>query len=148
MPTADSLQLYHPMTLQSMPNTSGGYHHGSDHSSSRNMMGLPLSRSSHPLGGMEYSSRHLSGYSGPHSAGPAPPSHYMSSEMPLSAPPSMPSNPFTSHHSSSQQNIYPSFNPSPRLSHSAQTEHPPQHYFNDGHSHSGSAPGSGYATPQ
>jgi hypothetical protein len=150
MPTADSLQLYHPMTLQSMPSAPGGYHHhGSDHTSSRSMLGMPISRSSHAMSGMDYNQRHMGPYPSPHSAGPAPPSHYMSSDMPLSAPPSIPSNPFTSPHPPAQQNMYPSFNPSPRLSsHSAQPEQSPQHYFDGAHSHSGSAPGSGYATPQ
>jgi hypothetical protein len=135
--------------LQSMPSAHGGYHHGSDHTSSRSMLGMPISRSSHTMGGLDYSQRHHMGpYTSPHSAGPAPPSHYLSSDMPLSAPPSMSSHPFTSPHPPSQ-NMYPSFHPSPRLSsHSAQSEQPPQHYFDGGHSHSGSAPGSGYATPQ
>lgn len=154
MPTAESLQLYHPMSLQSMPNTPAGHHHHhSDYApSSRSMLGLPVSRGSHQLGpasGMEFNQRHHMGlYSsgqGPHSAGPTS-SHYMSSDVPLSAPPSLSNNPFSSHH---PQNVYPSFNPSPRLSHSAQGEQQqPSQYFNDGHSHSGSAPGSGYATPQ
>ncbi|KAF8237132.1 hypothetical protein L208DRAFT_553340 [Tricholoma matsutake] len=148
MSTPDSLQLYHPMTLQSMPSAPGGYHHGSDHTSSRNLLGLPISRSSHSMSGVDYNQRHVGGYPGPHSAGPTPPSHYMSSDMPLSAPSSISNNPFSSHHSPSQQNMYPPFNPSPRLSHAAQAEQSPQTYFNDGHSHSGSAPGSGYGTPQ
>jgi hypothetical protein len=156
MPTAESLQLYHPMTLQSMPPTPGGYHHGPDHSSARGMLGLPtISRSSHHLGslsGMDYGQRHSmgGGYPGPHSAGPTPSSHLYNSDVPLSAPPSVSNNPFTSPHSSSQQqNMYPSYNPTSRLSQSTQgDQQPPQQYYNDGHSHSGSAPGSGYATPQ
>ncbi|RDB17894.1 hypothetical protein Hypma_000803 [Hypsizygus marmoreus] len=157
MPTAESLQLYHPMTLQSMPNTPGGHHGHPDYPT--RMLGLPITRGSHQLGpasGMEYNQRHHMGiYSsgqGPHSAGPTPSSHFMSSDVPLSAPPSLSSNPFSSHHSSQQQqqqsqgvNVYPSFNHSPRPT---QGDQQPSHYFNDGHSHSGSAPGSGYATPQ
>ncbi|KAG6903284.1 hypothetical protein C0995_000179 [Termitomyces sp. Mi166 len=138
MPTAESLQLYHPMTLQSMPG------HSEYASSTRSMLGgLPLMRGG--LSGMDYTQRHhmgiySSGGQGPHSAGPSPPSHhhYMSSEVPLSAPP------FGSHHSSQPTNVYPSFPHSPRVPPAEQ----PSGYFNDGHSHSGSAPGSGYATPQ
>ncbi|GLB38288.1 putative homeobox KN domain containing protein [Lyophyllum shimeji] len=148
MPTAETLQLYHPMTLQTMP----GAHHPSEYPSSRSMLGMPINRP-HQLGpasGMEFNGRHHMGlYSpgqGPHSAGPTS-SSYMSSDVPLSAPPSLSNNPFASHHTSQPQNVYPSFNPSPRLPPTGQGDQPSQ-YFNDGHSHSGSAPGSGYATPQ
>jgi hypothetical protein len=155
MPTAESLQLYHPMTLQSMPGTPAGHHHHhpSDYASSRSMLGgMPINRT-HQLGpasNMEFNQRHHMGlYSpgqGPHSAGPTT-SHYMAQDVPLSAPPTLPNNPFGSHHTSQPQNVYPSFNPSPRLPPASQGEQPSQ-YFNDGHSHSGSAPGSGYVTPQ
>lgn len=138
MPT-DTLQLYHPMTLQSMPSS----HHSSLDYGSRH------GRSSHHLsGGMEYSSnRHLGVYtSGPHTSGPGQP-HYIPPDVPLSAPPSLSNIPFSSHHSqtSSQQNIYPSLQPSPRLSSSS---HQSQQYYNEDQPHTGSAPGSGYATPQ
>ncbi|KAG6854685.1 hypothetical protein C0991_003334 [Blastosporella zonata] len=144
MPTADTLELYHPMTLQSM---AGPGHHSSEYSSSsRGMLGgLPMIRPGSQLGpasGMEYNQRHHMGiYSsgqGPHSAGPSPSSHhhYMSSDVPLSAPA------FGPHHSSNGYNSY-----SPRLPPASQSE-PSSGYFNDAHSHSGSAPGSGYATPQ
>jgi hypothetical protein len=144
MPSADALQLYHPMTLQSMPNN-----HSSDYGggSSRHMVGHPSSRSNHHLsGGLDYSQgRHMGLYppsQASHSSGHTP-SSYMPSDMPLSAPPSLSNNPFSSHnsHSSSQQNMYPSLVPSPRST--AQPQ-----YFNDGHSHSGSGSGSGYGTPQ
>ncbi len=146
MPNADSLQLYHPMTLQSMPNTPGAHHHGSsDYMGSRHMMGP--TRSSHHLGplngNVEYGNRSMGLYvpgQGPHSAGPTGPSHY--SEVPLSAPPSMSNNPFSSNPSQqSQQNLYPS----PRLQQSNQP--PPAQYF-EGQGGPGSAPGSGYGTPQ
>ncbi|KAF8073656.1 hypothetical protein FPV67DRAFT_1446562 [Lyophyllum atratum] len=151
MPTAETLQLYHPMTLQSMP-SAGHHHHPSDYGSSRSMLGMPINRA-HQLGpasGMDFNGRHHMGlYSpaqGPHSAGPTSSHSYMSSDVPLSAPPSLSSHPFSgSHHSSQPQNVYPSF--SPRLPPTGQSEQA-SHYFNDGHSHSGSAPGSGYATPQ
>ena len=142
MPSADALQLYHPMTLQSMPNSPSNHHHPSDYSGgSRHLLGP--SRSSHHLsGGLEYSqSRPIGGglYApgqGTHSSSHTP-SSYISSDMP--APP-----PFSSHnssHSSSQQNMYPSLLPSPRST-------APQQYFNEGHSHSGSGSGSNYGTPQ
>lgn len=152
MPSADALQLYHPMTLQSMPNSPSNHHHSSDYGggSSRHMLGP--SRSSHHLsGGLEYSqSRQIGGgglYApgqGTHSSSHTP-SSYMSSDVPLPGPPPLSSNPFSSHNphpSSQQQNIYPSLLPSPRST-------APQQYFNEGHSHSGSgSAGSGYGTPQ
>ncbi|KAG5341129.1 hypothetical protein C0989_011352 [Termitomyces sp. Mn162] len=106
MPAPESLQLYHPMTLQSMPAEYGA--------STRSMLGgLPLMR-----GPADYPQRHhMPLYQGP----------YMSSEVPLSAPPFA-------------HNVYPPFTHSPRVP-------PPDHptgYF-DGPP---SAPGSGYATPQ
>ncbi|KAG5648393.1 hypothetical protein DXG03_004967 [Asterophora parasitica] len=163
VPTAESLQLYHPMTLQSMPGA-----HQSEYTSTRSLLGgMPLNRGGHPLGpasGLEYPQRHHMGlYSpapgGAHSAGTNS-SHYMSSvtDVPLSAPPTLANNPFGgpgSHHSSAQPqnvNVYPSFNNhnSPRLPPvgGAHTDQQPPHYFSDAHSHAGSAPGSGYATPQ
>lgn len=156
MPNADSLQLYHPMTLQSMPNTPGPHHHGSpDYMGSRHMMG-PTRASPHHLGplngNVEYGNRSMGlyapGHGGPHSAGPTgPSSHY--SEVPLSAPPSMSNNPFSSNPSQSQQNLYPSLNPSPRLpQQSNQQQPPPGQYFEGQTGGPGSAPGSGYGTPQ
>ena len=145
--SADALQLYHPMTLQSMPNTPSSHHHSSEYGggSSRHMLGHPSSRSSHHLsGGLEYSqSRQIGGLYAPSQSSHSPshtPSSYMSSDVPLSGPPPLP---FSSHnsHPSSQQNMYPSLLPSPRST-------APQQYFNDGHSHSGSGSGSGYGTPQ
>ncbi|TFK70383.1 hypothetical protein BDN72DRAFT_839098 [Pluteus cervinus] len=156
MPGADSLQLYHPMTLQSMPGTPAGHHHhgGSDYvGPGRHMLSIPPVRT-HMGSGLDYNSnRHMGLYNpsqAPHSAGPTPSSHYMSSD-PLSAPPTLPTNPF-SHHSPQQShhsgaNLYPTFNPSPRQA-STQADQPPQQYFSDGHSHPGSTPGSGYGTPQ
>ena len=152
MPSQSSLQLYHPMTLQSMPHSAVS-HHSDYPSSGRSMLSVP-SRGSHQLGpasGIEINTRHhMSLYpsgQGPHSAGPISSPHYMSSDVPLSAPPSLPTNHFSSHHSSHGQNVYPSY--SSRHS-TGPGEQPPQpsHYFNEGHSHPGSTSGSGYATPQ
>ena len=149
MPNADSLQLYPPMTLQSMPNTPAGHHGSPDYIPSRHVMGP--TRSSHHLGplsgGVEYSGRSFGLYvpgPGSHSTGPTGPSHYMnsSSDIPLSAPPSMP---FSNPQQTSQQNLYSSLNPSPRLPHSTQSTAP---YYEGQTGASSSAPGSGYATPQ
>ncbi|KAF9013367.1 hypothetical protein BDQ17DRAFT_1343295 [Cyathus striatus] len=144
MPT-DSMQLYHPLTLNSLPNTPGHHHHSSDYAS--RLVG-GVSRPSHHLGGIEYgSSRHMGLYGqGPHSAGPTHSSHYLASDVPLSAPPTLPNNPFSTS-TQSQQNVYPSVLPSPRGHSSSQQAQPP-YYSNDGQQHSGSTPGSGYATPQ
>lgn len=159
MPGADGLQLYHPLTLQSLPSTPNHHHPGSDYVGSNRHLGLPPSnRSSHMgLGALDFgSSRHMGIYSpghAPHSAGPTSSSnHYISSDVPLSAPP-LGTNPFPSHpphQSHSNANLYPTFNPSPRLmgQTNAQQEQQSQQYFNDGHPHSGSTPGSGYGTPQ
>jgi len=155
MPSQNSLQLYHPMTLQSMPHTAVS-HHSDYPSSGRHMLSVPSSRGSHQLGpasAIEVNTRHHLGmYSsgqGPHSAGPIPSPHYMSSDVPLSAPPSLPTTHFSSHHPSHAQNIYPSY--SSRQSTGPgeqQQQQQPSHYFNEGHSHPGSTSGSGYATPQ
>ncbi|PPQ66620.1 hypothetical protein CVT26_009381, partial [Gymnopilus dilepis] len=148
MPAADALQLYHPMTLQSMPNTPGGaHHHSSSDYGSRHMLGMSSSRSNHHMSGLsEYGGgggggRHMGLYvptssQGTHTSGHTPSSGYsMSSDVPLSAPASLSNNPFSSHssHSSSSgggQNVYPSLLPSPRSSGQ-------QPYFNDAPSHSG-----------
>ncbi|KDR82632.1 hypothetical protein GALMADRAFT_220619 [Galerina marginata CBS 339.88] len=140
MPAADALQLYHPMTLQSMPNSPSGHHHSSEYGS-RHMLSMSSSRSGgHHLSGLsEYGQgRHMGLYvpnQGTHTSGHTQSSQYMSSDVPLSAPPSLSNNPFSSHSShspSGQQNMYPSLLPSPRSS-----GQPQQQYFNDAPSHSG-----------
>lgn len=156
---ADSLQLYHPMTLQSMPNTphSHHHHHSEYPSSSRHLLNLPTARSHHQVGGgnhLDYAqNRNLGLYApgqGPHSAGhshSSHPSHY--SSLPLSAPPTLPpNNPFTSSNPQPQQQMYNNYPPSPRVPSAAPVEQSQPQYYSDGHSHSGSAPGSGYGTPQ
>ena len=144
MPSADALQLYHPMTLQSMPNSPSSHHHSSEYGGSSRHILAP--RSNHHLGGgLEYSqSRHMGGLYAPgqgnHSSSHAP-SSYMSSDVPLGSGPPPNSNHYSSH-PPSQQNMYSSVLPSPRST--AQ-----QQYFSESHSHSGSgSTGSGYATPQ
>lgn len=132
MPTADALQLYHPMTLQSMPNSPNGHHHHSEYSSRHghggHIVGMS-SRSSH-LGGVgDYGSgRQMGMYQqGTNTSGHSP-SHYMSSDVPLSAPPSLSNNPFSHNNSSGQQQGY-SLLPSPRSSGQQQP------YYNDAPAH-------------
>jgi hypothetical protein len=141
--TPESLNLYHPMSLPSIP---GG--HPSDYIGSGRMHGLPQPRSHHQMSGgsFDYPSqggRNMNMY--PNSMQQP----YMSSSVPMSAPPSLSGNPFSSQASS--QSMYSSnsgyvSNHSPRLPAPAQEQ---GHYFSDGApSNNGSAPGSGYATPQ
>ncbi|KAF4617396.1 hypothetical protein D9613_006010 [Agrocybe pediades] len=137
MPSADTLQLYHPMTLQSMPNSPNGHHHGhhsdytSRHGQHGHIVGMSSSRSSHLGGVNDYGSsgRQMGMYQqSTNSSGHSPP-HYLSSDVPLSAPPSLSNNPFSSHNNSSGQGgVYSSLLPSPRSS--AQ-----QAYYNDAPSH-------------
>ena len=142
---ADTLQLYHPMTLQSVPNNN---HHSSSYSgsSTRHMVSNMPPRSHNLNGDYAPSSRHMGMYASGQGSGSGHTSgHYMSSEVgPLSAPPSLSSgNPFSSHnshHHHSSGGQYPSLLPSPRSSGHHST------YFNDAPSHSNSN-GSGYGTP-
>lgn len=128
MPAADSLQLYHPMSLQSVHNSNSN-HHGSDY----RMLGL--NRSSH-------SDHRSHPYANQRSQlslqVPSSHSSYGYNDVPLSAPPTMSNgNPF-----SHSNNGYSMHGSSPRLpSHSGG-------YFSENAAHAGSAPGSGYATPQ
>ncbi|KAG2010103.1 hypothetical protein CC2G_012949 [Coprinopsis cinerea AmutBmut pab1-1] len=137
---AEGLQLYHPMTLQSVHGAGG------NHPSDYRMLGLSRSGHHHPSAGggptnshLDFNSnRPLNLYVSPSQSG----HHHSNYDVPLSAPPTMSSgNPFTSHGSSGPYPMHSST--SPRL--------PPVQsggYFSEGPAHSGSAPGSGYATPQ
>ncbi|KAF9068642.1 hypothetical protein BDP27DRAFT_1327049 [Rhodocollybia butyracea] len=138
----DSLNLYHPMSLPSMP---GG--HPSDYMGSGRMHGLPQPRPHHhqmPGGNPDYPSpgRNMNIY--PNSMQQQ---SYMSSSVPLSAPPSLSGNPFSSQ--AGNQSMYSNgggYLHSPRLPAPGQEQN---HYFSDGApSNNGSTPGSGYATPQ
>ncbi|KAF5376832.1 hypothetical protein D9757_008894 [Collybiopsis confluens] len=125
LPTSapDSLNLYHPMSLPSMP---GG--HPADY-----MGRMPGGLDYPPQGG-----RNMNMY--PNSMQQS----YMNSSVPLSAPPSLSNNPFSSQGYSNGAGYLP--NHSPRLPAPAQEQ---SHYFSEGTpSNSGSAPGSGYGTPQ
>ncbi|EIW81245.1 hypothetical protein CONPUDRAFT_153794 [Coniophora puteana RWD-64-598 SS2] len=105
----DSLQLYHPMSLQSMPATQHGSA-GNEYlgPNSRSLLGQPVGRGTHPYNGgnsmelsqnragLSYGPQH--GQSGGHS------NQYLSSTMPISAGPTLPPNPYGSqnlagHHS-------------------------------------------------
>ncbi|KAG6828282.1 hypothetical protein H0H92_008492 [Tricholoma furcatifolium] len=154
MPSPEALSLYTPMTLQTV------HSHHDYSSSTRSMLGgLPVGRSTlGPASGVDFTQRHhghshgghMNMYSsghghghphGPHSAGPTPSSHHYgipASEIPLSAP-------AYGHHPASQ-GYGPSYSSRGAPPPGAQGEQ--GGYFNDGHSHSGSTPGSGYATPQ
>ncbi|KAJ7070035.1 hypothetical protein C8F01DRAFT_541634 [Mycena amicta] len=141
LPGADSLQLYHPMTLQSLP-----HHHHPGHSPYPHPHDMGYGRASVPslrMGpgmGMDY---------GPASAGPAPgrgmygtPGQGGAYGVPLSAPASM---------SASHPNHFspgPPYLPSPREDggrtayFDSPSSAPPNGGGND------SAPGSAYGTPQ
>ncbi|KAH6911432.1 hypothetical protein BKA70DRAFT_1099518 [Coprinopsis sp. MPI-PUGE-AT-0042] len=130
MPAADSLQLYHPMSLQSVHTSNPNHQHASDY----RMLGL--NRSSH-------SDHRSHPYANPRSQlslqVPSSQSSYGYNDVPLSAPPTMSNgNPFG--HSPNGYSMHSSS--SPRM--------PSQSggYFSESAAHAGSAPGSGYATPQ
>lgn len=172
---SETLQLYTPMTLQSMPHSSHSHHHHhSDYAPvlRHNHFGVPPARSHHQVGGgggnthnLDYAqNRNLGLYSSGHGGGATTTSasHSQSSQhfsnLPLSAPPSMPNNPFSAQqqqqqqsHSPAPQGMYTGFTSgSPRLPPAQpESQQQQQPYFGDGtHSHPGSAPGSGYGTPQ
>jgi hypothetical protein len=167
---ADTLQLYHPMSLQSL----SGHHHPHHHhhhssadfvSSTRNILGLPT-RSAHQLTGpggtLDFGHNRMMFVpgQGPHSASSVPPpNHFLTSPtVAISGPAS--AHPFSqSSHSplspQHQQNMYPGFISTPRVnSQQQQQQQQQQHdqqqqnYYSNGQSQSGSAPGSGYPTPQ
>ncbi|KAF9534524.1 hypothetical protein CPB83DRAFT_889506 [Crepidotus variabilis] len=136
----ESMTLFQPLSLQSVP------HHSSYGGSSTRHMVSNMPPRSHNLGGeYSHSGRHMPMYSpGQGSGSHGHSGHYMSSDVPLSAPPALSNSPFASHNShhpsSGGQNVYPSLLPSPRSS-SGQAQ-----YFDNAPSHGGST-GSGYGTP-
>ncbi|EPQ54713.1 hypothetical protein GLOTRDRAFT_139231 [Gloeophyllum trabeum ATCC 11539] len=155
MPT-DSLQLYHPLSLQSLPS----HHSAPDYLTSRHMMGTPRASISGAYG-MDYSASRL-GY--------VPGQGYLSSSssVPLTAPAALASSPLSLHSAGTyqqqqqqqQQALYAQ--QSHHHSHSgAGYLTSPQNsggnggggregarYYSDSNSQNGSAPGSGYPTPQ
>ncbi|KAJ4497026.1 hypothetical protein C8R41DRAFT_824445 [Lentinula lateritia] len=140
--TPDSLNLYHPMSLPSMP---GG--HSSEYIGPGRIHGLPQPRPHHhqmPGGNLDYPStggRNMNIY--PNSMQQS----YMNSSVPMSAPPSLSGNPFSTQ--GGNQSMYSNsagYLHSPRLPALGQDQ---PHYFSDGTPpNNGSAPGSGYGTPQ
>ncbi|KAH7925886.1 hypothetical protein BV22DRAFT_1159206 [Leucogyrophana mollusca] len=112
---ADSLQLYHPMSLQSIPpsHQSHSAAPGEYVGSTRHLLGIPppTVRSSHQYsgngagggsaGGLDFSQNRL-GLSyvpghGHHSSSGGQSTHFIPSGVPMSAPPSLSPNPFASH---------------------------------------------------
>lgn len=150
MPT-DSLQLYHPLSLQSLPNSASDYG-----GTPRHILGLP-SRSSY--GGNDFAPSRLgmsyvTGHGGPHSAGVTTSNHYLSSGAPLSAPPTIPPNPFLSHnhhnhtaYSQPHHQGYGTSRVSNQNGHSRDLQSMSSFYPEE-QSHGNSTPGSGYQTPQ
>ncbi|KIL67926.1 hypothetical protein M378DRAFT_159156 [Amanita muscaria Koide BX008] len=147
---ADTLQLYHPMTLQSLPNSPANYPSSYMNGRHTNSGGLPLPRQHlGPASNVDYdpgrSVAPLYG-PGPRSAAANSSSHYLSSDIStLSAQPAIVNNPFTSHstsHSTPPASVYSSYDSGSRLAQTGQTQ---QSYY-DGAPPSG--PGSAYHTPQ
>ncbi|KIJ60285.1 hypothetical protein HYDPIDRAFT_32405 [Hydnomerulius pinastri MD-312] len=158
---ADSLQLYHPMSLQSIPSSNPSHSHSANADyvgSSRHLLGLPQ-RSSHQYNGsggggssgLDFSQNRLGlpyvpGH-GHHSGSGSQSGHYLPSGVPMSAPASISPNPFASHnlsghHHHHTQSMYssqhhhqsplsPNFLPSP----SQGSERLPAHSA-DSHPHS------------
>ncbi|KAK7056616.1 Homeobox protein tos8 [Paramarasmius palmivorus] len=134
----DTVQLYPPLSLQSLPPSRGPV----DYMGSA---GRPMLSHQHQMGptGLDYNASHGRNIGNIYPNAMPQQQPYMGSSVPLSAPPTMSNNPFA----------YPNTSPNPNGSY---TRGPgqDQQYFNDGTapSHSnggpGSAPGSGYATPQ
>lgn len=162
MPSQDTLQLYHPMSLQSMPNTPSSHHHG-HHGEYRIMSGMRGSHSHHGGGHhmnghpVDYSNGHGHRYEGGHSSssgrgqllyvpnnshhsGSSNGHHHSSNnyDVPLSAPPTLSGNPFSGGAGGGGGGGGGGGYSPPRLP-SAQAG-----YFEN----AGSAPGSGYGTPQ
>ncbi|KAF9235185.1 hypothetical protein BU15DRAFT_51690 [Melanogaster broomeanus] len=114
---ADGLQLYHPMSLQSIPSSNQSHAHsaGADYvGSNRHLLGMSQ-RSSHQYNGssgggsngMEFSqNRHSLPYvpgHGHHSGSGNQSAHYLASGVPMSAPAALSPNPFASHNLGSHQ---------------------------------------------
>jgi hypothetical protein len=173
MPSADALQLYHPMSLQSMPNSPAGHHHHphsthhDQHSKyndyiggpARHMMG-PGASSRHSDARSDYG--HSNGHGSNGSSGGQGGRHGMGlyvsstsgghgssggySDVPLSAPATMSGNPFSS---SQQQGSNGAGAGGGGNGHLVPSPRPSgQTQYFDGPAHSGSGSGSGYGTPQ
>ncbi|TFK48630.1 hypothetical protein OE88DRAFT_1713800 [Heliocybe sulcata] len=149
MPT-DSLQLYHPLSLQSLPSQ----HSTPDYMQSRHMMGAQRASISGAYG-MDYSTNRL-GYVGQSSG-----HSYMSSHsVPMTAPAALSGSPLSLHGSGGYSHQAPGLYAQQQSHHSGGGYLTGQNsggnggggggrdrYYSDSHSN-GSAPGSGYPTPQ
>ncbi|KAH7913430.1 hypothetical protein BJ138DRAFT_1146188 [Hygrophoropsis aurantiaca] len=113
---ADSLQLYHPMSLQSIPSSHQSHNSapGEYAGSTRHLLGIQPSaaRSSHQYNGnsagggsggsLDFSQNRLGlsyvpGHGHHHSSSGGQSTHFIPSGVPMSAPPSLSPNPFASH---------------------------------------------------
>ncbi|KAI3611006.1 sin component scaffold protein cdc11, partial [Moniliophthora roreri] len=133
---ADTVQLYPPLSLQSLPPNRGPVEY-------MGSAGRPMLSHQHQMGsGLDYNASHGRNIGNIYPNAMPQQQSYMGSGVPLSAPPTMSNNPFA----------YPNTSPNPNGSYSRGPGQD-QQYFSDGTgaSHSngpGSAPGSGYGTPQ
>lgn len=172
----ESLQLYHPMSLQSLHSSSQNHAPSppTDYvGSNRHLVGLPQ-RSSLPYhggsSGLDLAqSRHSMTYApgqGHHSGNGSQAGHYIPSGVPMSAPPSLSASPYGSHnlggHHHHGQSLYssqhhhqsslsPSFLPSPTQGSERLPAHPTDHnthsYYGESQPHPSSNPGSAYSGP-
>lgn len=173
---AESLQLYHPMSLQSIP--SSNQNHAPSPSadyvgSNRHLVGMPQ-RSSHQYHGGSSGldvpqSRHSMAYvpgQGHHSGNGSQAGHYIPSGVPMSAPPSLSASPFGSHslgghhhhgqslyssHHHHQSSLSPSFLPSPTQGSERlpvhSTEQHTHNYYGESQPHPSSNAGSAFSGP-
>ncbi|KAF8133402.1 hypothetical protein EV363DRAFT_1326139 [Boletus edulis] len=171
----ESLQLYHPMSLQSIPSSHQNHAPSppTDYvGSNRHLVGMPP-RSSHQYHGGSSGldvpqSRHSMAYvpgQGHHAGNGSQAAHYIPSGVPMSATPSLSASPFASHnlgghhhhgqslyssHHHHQPSLSPSFLPSPPSGSERLPTHSTEHthsYYGDSHPHASSNPGSAFSGP-
>lgn len=166
---AESLQLYHPMSLQSLQGGHQNSASGEFGGSGRQLLARPVHYNGGGGGGgggLDYSQNRLGlstynlGHS--HHSGSGGQSSYLPSGVPMSASPSLPSNPFGSHNMHNQSSLYsaqhhhsslspgfissPSQN-SPRLpAHTADSQS--HSYYSEGPLHPSVNAGPAYSAPQ
>jgi len=167
------LQLYHPMSLQSLPSSNQNHapSPGDYVGSNRHLVGM-AHRSSHQYHGGSSGldvpqSRHSIPYvpgQGHHSGHGSPAAHYIPSGVPMSASPSLSASPFASHnlggHHHHGQSLYssqhhqpslsPSFLPSPTQGSERLPAHSTEHthsYYGESQPHPSSNPGSAFSGP-
>jgi hypothetical protein len=154
----ESLQLYHPMSLQSMPSNQNHAPSADYVGSNRHLVGMPQRPSHQYHGGSSAldvpQSRHAMAYvpaQGHHSGNGSQAAHYIPSGVQMSAAPSLSASSFASHnlggHHHHGQSLYsshhsPSFLPSPTGS--ADHTHS---YYGETQPHPSSNPGSAFSGP-